>query len=46
METNETHLKKSLVFDKARILDIYDEENIEGKSYQTIPTLIPTPFFR
>ncbi|MFD0797569.1 hypothetical protein ACFQZJ_08865 [Maribacter chungangensis] len=33
METNETLLENSVLFDKAGVLDIYDEENIAGKSY-------------
>jgi hypothetical protein len=35
METNETLLENSVVFDKAGVLDIYDKENIAGKSYFT-----------
>ncbi|WP_245603191.1 hypothetical protein [Maribacter antarcticus] len=35
METNETLLENSVVFDKAGVLAIYDEENIAGKSYLT-----------
>jgi len=35
METNETLLENSVVFEKAGVLDIYDEENIAGKSYLT-----------
>ncbi len=33
METSETLLENSVLFDKAGVLDIYDEENIAGKSY-------------
>ncbi len=33
METNETLLENSVLFDNAGVLDIYDEENIAGKSY-------------
>lgn len=33
METNETLLVNSVLYDNAGVLDIYDEENITGKSY-------------
>lgn len=35
METNQVLLENSVLFDNAGVLDIYDEENIAGKSYLT-----------
>lgn len=33
METDQTLLESSVLFDKAGVLDIYDQENLAGKSY-------------
>ncbi len=35
LETDETLLENSVLYDKAGVLDIFDEENISGKGYLT-----------